>query len=44
MMEYVKRDPNTDEIIGIAENAPAEIVQMYCAYMAETERREPVER
>lgn len=44
MMQYVRRDPITDEITGIAEDAPADMVQLFSAYMEELESPAPVVR
>lgn len=44
MMQYVRRDPITDEITGIAEDAPADMVQLFLAYMEELESPAPVVR
>ena len=44
MMQYVRRDPITDEITGIAEDAPADMVQLFSAYMEELESPVPVVR
>lgn len=44
MMKYVIRDTETDEIVGISEEAPDNVKKLFERYMNELDSLEPVER
>lgn len=44
MMGYVIRDEDTDEIIGIRDDAPENVKAFYAEYMAGLDSNEPIVR